>query len=241
MRLFKIIGGLAVVLAFSAIAVATASAAETLWKWLPGSVGETFKGGSGKAVLSTVDEGKTLTIECTKSTLLLTDTELKVSSELLKEGATNEKDATLALLVIHFEKCKSLGLPINSTGDKAEIILVHVEAHNCIIGPGKFGILLKPLQVHLELPAAKLLILVRGDVLGLLLGAKEGEKVLTYTLDLNAKEGAQEFKKCEGGEEEKLEASLDGVIFNSATESAAEGKLEFDMTKDTAGEEMMEK
>jgi len=53
MRIFKLIGALVVVLAFSVVAVATsASAKETLWKWLPGSVGETMKGKSGEGVLS---------------------------------------------------------------------------------------------------------------------------------------------------------------------------------------------
>jgi len=155
-----------------------------------------------------------------------------------------EKDATLALLIIHTEGCKALGLPINSVGDKSEIILAHVEAHNCMIGPGKFGWLLKLLPMHLEVPAAKILILVRGDVLGQLLGAKEGEKVLTYKLDLNTvkkEDKEQELKKCEGGTEEKLEASLDGVTFFPAFQDVEESVVEFDMNKDKEGEEMMEK
>jgi hypothetical protein len=241
MRLFKIIGALAVVLAFSAVAVATASAAETLWKWLPGSVGETFKGKSGPAELKSTDEGKALTIPCKESTISLTEPETKVVSELIKEGATEGKDATLSLFVVDFKGCKTLGLGINSAGDKTEVILVHIEAHNCMIEKGKFGLLLKILPIHLEVPAAKVLILVRGAVIGQLLGAKEGEKVLTYKLDLNAPGGVQEIKKCEGGVENTLEASLDGVNFFPATEEAKEGTLEFDMTKDTAGEEMMEK
>jgi len=243
MRLSKFIGAIVVALAFSAIAVATASAVETLWKWLPGSAKETFKGKSGKATLtSAFESGKKLVgFVCTKSLLLLTDATLKVSSELLEEGSTEGKDATLALLIIHFEGCTSGGLPVNSLGDSSGIILVHVEAHNCMIGAGKFGILLKPLLVHLEIPSIKALIFVRGDVLGQLLGTG---LTLTYTLDLNAPgtPPVQEFKKCEGGEEEKLESSLDGgVTYSPSTEDAKEGVLEFDMTKDLNGEEMMEK
>jgi hypothetical protein len=241
MRLFKIIGALAVVLAFSAVAVATASAAETLWKWLPGSVGETFKGGSKEATLSFKEEEKTLTVTCKKSTISLTEPETKVASELIKEGSTEGKDATLALFIVDFEGCTFLGLAVNSTGDKAGIILTHIEAHNCMIGKGKFGLLLIPLQVHLEVPAAKALILIRGAVIGELLGAAEGTKVLTYKLDLNAPGGVQAIKKCEGGSENELFASLDGVNFFLASEEAKEGVLEFDMTKDTLGEEMMEK
>jgi len=255
MRTFKLIAAMALVLAFSAIGVAaTASAAEILWKWLPGSVGETLKGGSGKATLTTKFGGAAFTIECAKSTLLLTytfkkgegenPTEVTASSELVKEGSTEGKDATLSLLIIHFEKCLSFGLPVNSVGDLKEIILVHVEEHNCMINAKEkeFGVLLVPLQVHLEVPAAKALILVRGAVIGLLLGAKEKEKVLTYKLDLTAPGGVQSIKKCEGGVENKLEAALlNGEKFEPATEEAKEGVLEFDMTKDKEGEEMMEK
>ena len=242
MQLSKLMGALLVALALSAIALAaTASAAETLWKWLPGSVGETFKGKSGKLVLTATDGGQKLSLSCTKLSWLLTDAELKVSSELLKEGSTNEKDAVLALLIDHIEGCTFAGLAMNSVGDKSGIILIHWEIHNCMIAKGQFGWLLKPLPIHIEVPAVKSLFLIRGDVLALLLGAKEGEKVLTYKLDLNAKEGVQEFKKCEGGEEEKLELSLDGVTFGPAALEGLEAVLEFDMTKDTAGEEMMEK
>jgi hypothetical protein len=244
MRTFKLIGALIVVLAFSAVAVATASAAETLWTWLPGSAGETFKGTSGEAVLSAKDEGKTLTVKCKKSTLLLSDTVegKEVHSELLKEGSIEGKDATLALMIIHFEGCLALGLAANSPGDTKEIILVHVEEHNCMIEPKDFGVLLKILPLHIEIPSLKgVLILVEGSVIGLLEG-KEGEKLLTFKLNLKtnaAKE--QEFLKCSGGEKDELKASLDGVKFEPATEEAKTGTLEFDMTKDTAGEEMMEK
>jgi hypothetical protein len=242
MRLFKLVGALLVALALSAMALAaTASAAETLWKWLPGSAGETFKGKTGATIFTSTEEGKALSIACKNSTVSLIEPATKVASELLKEGSTEGKDATLALFIVDFAGCKSLGLPINSVGDKAEIILWHIEAHNCMIGKGKFGWLLSLLQVHVEVPAVKALILLRDAVIGELLGAKEGEHVLTYKLDLNAPGGLQEVKKCEGGVENKLEFSLDGINFFAASLDAKEGALEFDMTKDTAGEEMMEK
>jgi len=250
MRLFKLTGALIVVLAFSAISVATASAVETLWKWLPGSVGETFKGSSEVAkLLALVEKGaKTVSITCKKSSILLTDAELKISSELLKEGSTEGKDATLALIIIHFEGCEvsGTGLLVKSTGDNAGIILVHIEAHNCMITKGDFGVLLKPLPLVIEQMALGLKINVRGDALGLLEG-KEKEKLLTFKLNLKSagvetnKFKQQEFLKCEGGEVEKLEASLDGITFEPAAEEVTGGKLEFDMTKDKEGEEMMEK
>jgi len=250
MRLFKLIGALIVVLVFSAVSVATASAVETLWKWLPGSVGETFKGGTGKAKILALDEkgAKTISFTCKKSTILLTDETLKASSELLKEGSTEGKDATLALIIRHFEGCEisGTGLQLSSTGDIAGIILDHIEAHNCMIKKGDFGILLLMLPLTLENQALKIKITVRGDVLGLLEG-KEKEKLLTFKLNLKTAGGEtnkfkqQEFLKCEGGELGKLEASLDGITFEPMSEEVEGGALEFDMTKDKEGEEMMEK
>jgi hypothetical protein len=245
MRLYKLIGALTVALTFSFVAVTTASAAETLWKWLPGSVGELFKGKSEKTLLTTIDEGKTSTFDCPKSLLLLTAKEegKEVESQLLEEGSTGGKDATLALLINQLEGCTFAGLAINSVGAKSGIILVHIEAHNCMIAPKDFGVLLKILPLSLEIPAIKIGILFRGAVIGLLEGAKEGTKALTYGLNLKAPGGtSQEIKKCEGGVENKLEAALDATgVFNPAFEEAKASTLEFDMTKDIEGEEAMEK
>jgi len=71
MRIYKLFGALLAVLAFNAIATAvTASAAETLWPWLPGSVGETFKGEQkGGGTLQIKGSGS---ITCTGATILLT-------------------------------------------------------------------------------------------------------------------------------------------------------------------------
>jgi len=255
MRTLRFIGALAAMLTFSAIGVATtASAAEILWKWLPGSVGETFKGGSGEILWTTKFGESAFKIKCAKASLLLTYTfkpkegeqekEVTASSELVEKGSTEKKDATLSLWIVHVEGCSTAGLTLNSMGDKSGIILLHVEEHNCMISAAKkeFGVLLEALPGHIEVPALKgTLVLLRGAVIGLLLGAKEKEKVLTYKLDLNAPGGVQEIKKCEGGVENKLEVSLDGVKFEPETVEAKEGVVEFDMTKDTAGEEMMEK
>src|ERR1700722_7137471 len=146
MRMFKLIGAIAVVLAFSAVAVATASAETTLWRWLPGSVGETFTAKSGKAALQ-MKGGALITCQSSKI-------ELK-GSELLKEGSSEGKGATLELAIIDFVGCKTLGFAINSKGDATETILVHLELHNCVIKSGDFGILFQPLETTLEVPAAK--------------------------------------------------------------------------------------
>jgi hypothetical protein len=228
MRMFKIIGALALVLAFSAIGVATASAEEFLWKLLPGSVGETFTTSSGKATLEGLNKTN---ITCAKS---------KGTGELLKEGATSEKDATLALATITFESCKAAGLfPVNSLGDAKEVILSHLEIHNCLIKPGDYGLLIKPLPVHLEVPSVGLLITVEGDFVGLL-EATANKKVF----NLNAKQispGDQEITKCEGGTAETLTSKDDAEPVEDAAEEVKEGKLTFDGKKDVNGEELMEK
>jgi hypothetical protein len=233
MRTFKLIGALVVVLAFSAIAVATASAAETLWKWLPGTVGETFTGKSGEALLES--SGGVAPIKCKKSLVLLTDTELKVSSELLKEGSTEGKDATLALAVIHFEGCTVSGVGINSLGDKAGIILVHVEIHNCMIKKEHFGLLFKPLLVHLEVPLIKALIEVLGSFVALIEALPTEKR--HFELNINQGKGKQEIEKCEGGEKDTLLASENHGEYVQAGEQANEGLLLFDKEEET----MMEK
>jgi hypothetical protein len=229
MRTFKLVAALALVLVSSAIAVASASAVEILWRWLPGSAKETFTGKSGQAKLVTVGGKK---IVCTKSLVLLTFGE--ASSELL------EKEAKLALALIHFEGCKAEGiLPVNSEGDEKEIILVHLELHNCLIKKGDNGILFLPLPVHLVVPSVGLTIEVTGSFVGLI-SALTGDK---KHYELNIKQsanGVQEFKLCEGGAEESLKSKDDTAVAENASEDAAEGLVLFDGTIDKAGEELME-
>jgi hypothetical protein len=234
MRIVKLIGALAIVLAFSAIAVATASAAETLWKWLPGSAGETFTGKSGEAVLQQNGGG---TIKCKKSLVLLTFG--GSSSELLKEGSTEGKDATLALALLHFEGCLFGGLEIHSLGDEKEIILAHVEIHNCMIKKEHFGLLIKTLPVHLEQTTTKVLIQVEGAFVALIEALPKEPR--HFELNVTQKEGKQSIEKCEGGEKETLTANVNGAGPKEAGEEAKEGLLLFDATIDKEGETMMEK
>jgi hypothetical protein len=237
MRTAKLIGALLVVLVLSSVAVATASAAETLWKWLPGTVGETFTGKTGKTTIQLTEVEKTKpSFTCTKSLLLLP------KSELLKEGSTEGKDATLALGILHLEGCTSFGVPANSEGDASGIILVHLEIHNCMINAAKkeFGLLITPLPLHLEFPAVKKLMLVRGAYIAKLEG-KEATKQLVFPLIVEQKEGKQTIAKCEGGLENSLEASLDDKTFVKAGLETKEGTIGFDMTLDKEGEEPMEK
>ena len=238
MRTFKLIGAMALVLAFSAFTVASASAEEILWKLLPGSVGETFTGKSGAGSLQ--QEGGA-TISCTSSTLLLTDIieGKEVHSELVKEGSTGEKDATLALGILHFVGCKTLFTGANSLGDEKEVILAHIEIHTCMIKKEHFGLLILVLPLHIEVPLVKTLILVEGLFIALiepLVGDKKH-----FILNITQSGGLQTIKLCEGGPEESLKAKVNNEEVKLAGEEAAEGLLLFDGTKDATGETMMEK
>ena len=230
MRTFKLIGALALVLAFSAIGVASASAAETLWPWLPGSKGETFTGKSGEAKLQ-IDGGSA--IKCVKSLTLLPGSEL------------TENAARLWLATIHFEECTEsvFGQPVKSLGDDPGIILVHILLHNCMIAAGDFGVLVKPLPVYLEIPnLGNQLINVEGSFVGRIKAlAGEAGKPKHYELDIKQAGGLQTIEKCEGGAKETLLASINENPFKTAAEEATAGLLLFDGTLDKEGEEMMEK
>jgi hypothetical protein len=234
MRSVRLIGVLIAMLAVGAITIATASAAETLWKWLPGSVGETLTGKTGKFTIS----GKSGTFTCSKSTIALPN------ASLLEEGSTEKKAATLALVKVDIEGCTSLGLPVNSVGDSSGTILLHFKIHNCMIGANHSGWSLVIFgNLHVEIPATKLLWLFRGFLI-ILLEAKEGTKAKTFSFNMKTVKGEgkeQEFKKCEGGEEAKLEGAVDSETFEPVTMETKEASITFDGTKDKEGEEMMEK
>jgi len=233
MRIYRLVGALVIATALGLIAVATASAAETLWKWLPGSVEETFTGKSGKITLQ-LKGGATIT--CANSLILLTfglD-----SSELVEEGSIAGKDAILALAILHMEGCTSAGLPINSLGDALKVILAHLEIHNCMIKKEHFGWLIKLLPLHLEIPSVKLLVIFEGSFIALLEATKQ---MGHFVLNINQKEGVQGITKCEGGTAETLLDEDDGEPFAQAGIEMKEALILFDLTIDNAGETMMEK
>ncbi len=196
MRVFKLISALLVVLAFTAIAASTASAAETSWELLPGLEGETFTAKSGKALLQ---EKGGLAIACQESSVSLVDGKII--------GGTH----TLILISIHFgNKCTASGLAVNSLGDSAGFILVEVDIHTCIISTSPLvgGLLIKVNPLHLEVQSVKLLIEVTGNLVAAF--TPNETKTKNYKLDLKQKAGAQEVKLCLGGAEETLLTADDG-------------------------------
>jgi len=238
MRIYKLFGAVLAVLAFSAIAsTVTASAAETLWPWLPGTPGETFKGKSeGKFTLQIKGSGS---ITCSGGSILLTLEKegKKFSSELVEEGSVEKKHATLALAYHHFTGCKALGLPINSLADEKEVILIHVEIHDCVINKAnkEFGLLILPLEVHAEIPSTGLLFTILTKGLYIAKIESEGGSKANYKLIAMQKEGAQSIEKCEGGEKESLLVKVDAEEARAAG-LAATFLTEWDKTIDKEGE-----
>jgi hypothetical protein len=200
MRTFKLIGVLAMMLALSAIAVASASASI-----LPGKAGTTLTGTSGKATLQ-VKGGAA--INCQSSTS---------KGEILS--------TTESLAIINFgTKCTAAGLAVESAGDASGTILAHVEVTDCAITGGR-ALSFKLLPLTLEVPSTKLTLLVEGSVLGQV--APVGKKAKSFTLTIAQKEGVQAIEKCEGGSALSLKTSTDGSAFVQSGQEAAEGKVEF--------------
>jgi hypothetical protein len=233
MRTFKLIGGLVMVLAFCAFSVASASAEEILWRWLPGPAKESFSGKSGKAKLQEVKEGEKGggAIDCETSELLLSF-EGK-NSELI------ENEARLELWFVHFLKCTSAGLPVESLGDKPNAILVHLEVHHCLIEKGRFGLLIKLLPVHLEVLAGGVpvaLLLIEGAFIA------EIKKTAanSYELIAEQKEGKQAIEKCEGGKVNTLLSKNGSEPQRNAGELVEKGTSSFDLVISKSEETLME-
>jgi hypothetical protein len=205
MRVFKLTGAMVIVLAFTAIATATASAAETLWTWLPGATGTKFTGSSGKATLEKKSTGK---ITCESST---------AAGEI-----TGEK--TLALATVDFKGCTAFGLSALTLGDSKGLILVHLEIHNCRIATGSnAGLLIKPLPVHITIPSIGTLLLIEGSFVAELKPNKKLAK--TFELVIAQSKGVQALEKCEGGKAETLLTSENGGAFEQSGEEAEKGTI----------------
>jgi hypothetical protein len=225
MRYLKLAGALALVLAFSVIGVATASAEGVLWKWLPGTKGETFTGDldKGTAVLQ-VDGGSA--IECKAVDFLLPGSELT---------GPEAKDSTLMLTTPHFTGCKLEGKEVHSEGDEPEVILSHIEIHNCLIEwlkkAKQDGVLILPLELKI----------FSGAVLRVTILDKEGNGFLApikkigvsqYLIDAKQTGGLQEVKLCEGGKEDSLLVLAAGVEKELEAAELAEVLIKFDKTFD---------
>lgn len=207
MQRVKVIGLVLMAVFMMSAVAATAASAETL----PEFVKELeFEGTSGKGELGLT--GANITCE---------------TSNILGHKPENKK---LGLFFVHFNKCKLGGKACNSLGDAKEIILVHIVWHlvRLLKAPNEHaGIWLLVLNVHIECEFLKTLVLVQGNVLGLI--EPVNTKTAKYTINLKAKEGKQEFTKFVDDAGKEVEAKLEGSVnegaFKSATETSESNKI----------------
>jgi len=208
MRIFKLIGVAALMAALAAIMATGASAS-----LLPGTAGVKITGKSGKATLQ-VKGGASITCKASTTT-----------------GEVKNTEESLALIT--FTECTTGGLPVNSVGDAAKTILVHVESGNCHDAAKNEYVLFEVLPVKLEVPSVKGLTLeITGSVLGKVTPAEK--KAFTFGVELKQTGGKQEV-----GPEEctkstgtvvkgiQLKTSTNGGAAVQSGQEAAEGTLTF--------------
>ena len=202
MKRFRILGlTLLALFALGAFAASMASAEEGL---LPtGSAGE---GSAGTTALATEKEK----ISCTAVKILP-----------LQWLPKNDIHGTTDL---HFTGCKAENLvPANTLGDASEVILAKVLFLICLVNPTtlQFGIAITPLEtVHVEIPAVKELVLVKGTVIAELTTKSLKGKEFEYNLAGTAGKQTSALK-CEDGTTVKYsyEAGKDGGTDKPASQN----------------------
>ena len=208
MRILRLIGVSALMLALTAITVSSASAS-----LLPGTAGTKITGKSGKSTLQ-VKGGASIT--CKAST---TSGEVKSTEE--------------ALIIIWFTECTTGGLPVNSVGDAVKTILTHVEAGWCFDPIKGFYVYFGILPLKLEVPSVKGLTLeITGAVLGKVTPVEK--KATTFAVELKQTGGKQEVgpEECTKSSGTKvkgvqLKTSTNGGAAVQSGQETAEGSLTF--------------
>jgi hypothetical protein len=213
MRKLKVFGAaIIVVVALSAIASATASAA--LPEFLPGNAGEPFTGKSGSGTLEVPGEGP---IVCKEDT---------VTGEIV--GTTHKE----ALALITFKGCSVFGfIEAKSLGDAANTILVHAELKLCIISETptlEVGVLTKVLPVHIEV--AGKLIVVEGDQVAKI--TPINTKTAKYSIKYEQKEGKPKPEGCKGEKEHYTASVNEGTPKESGEATTEETTFTKEQTLD---------
>jgi hypothetical protein len=132
--------------------------------------------------------------------------------------AAKEKDQH-ATGTIDFTGCTALGFPANTLGDPSGTILANVLFLVCLTNSATllFGFLIEPTEtVHVEVPFGKILILVKGAVIGSLVKAGE----------VAGKEFEITF--AEKDEAKRLECEINGKKFKSTYEAAKDTEPDVD-------------
>lgn len=198
------IGGAAAVMA-----IASATSFAALPEFLPGS-GE-FSGKTGANAL--LVKGL-FTISCSS---------VGWSGELT--GAASGKGVTTAT------GCKAAGVPINSLGSGGGTITFGFEQQLCYVSksPKVVGIsarITPEAGVHLEVPAAGQLLILKGGAIASITPLNESTAG-PYALGIHQKGGVPEIEACEGGSANILLASLNGGSFVRAGAEALEASVSF--------------
>jgi hypothetical protein len=159
-----------------------------------------------------------------KSKLGLKGAEITCSSGS-DEGTPTSKQA--GSLTIGFKGCKLAGTECHSLGGTKEIVEISGIYALVKLKSEDAGLLISPKEVHIECPSLSTLVLLRGELLGLV--TPLNTKTTKYTDKENVKEGKQEYTEYENstGASEKvlLEGSINGGEFKVATEEVAENTL----------------
>ncbi len=190
MRGVRLIRAVVVIAGISAFLASTAAAA--LPELLPGKAGEAVTEKGGKATIE-VKGGSKITCE---------------STEIEKGQGEVLTTTTLLFRTVHFLKCLTSGLAINSAGDASGVILIHTEI---VLGrrPGTLRpiIRFRGLPTKLEIPSTKLTLLIEGNVFAEVLPEKT--KTKEFKLTMKEKEGVEEISEFEGGPKEIMTTSID--------------------------------
>jgi hypothetical protein len=141
---------------------------------------------------------------------------------------TNDKHASGTL---HWLHCLAFGFPANSLGDGSAEILVPVLFLICLINSAAltFGVAAEVSKVHLEVPAAGVLVIVNGLVIGSL-GAKAGEKVASTTVSFSGSKGIPTVKECSDSSGTKKHTLTGELNENGKPEAASENVVEGKVT-----------
>ncbi len=210
MRGLKALAVIAVFIVMS-IAAASASAVETLWKWLPGLEKTAF-----------VVETGAITIELTNKERIKCQKTATPTGELTKE-------ATLAKASLKLETCVFNGEEVENEGSgEAGIVTLMVEMHNCLIAANDAGISVK-LTKETKLATVEDKLLLRGSLVILASPNKQLKK--TFTLLIQQKEGKQTIEKCEGGAAQTFEMKVNAAAFLAAGMEAVSPEWRFPTTE----------
>jgi hypothetical protein len=207
MQRFKVLGmGLLTVFVLAAVATSVASAETVLPEF---TVESKIFGTTGKSKLNLTGAA----IPCNKGSFT--------------GSATSKKLGTGTLW---FLECKIGGEECHSLGDGAGNILITgtgTEYHVVRLKTADAGVWLLFPATHIECKFEGLLIVVKGNVLGLITPILVKTKV--FTVNVNVVAGAQEITTFENDAGEKVTAKLEGSIsggaFKAATEESAENKF----------------